>query len=63
MYLVICGYYESIELNFMILGHIKFKCNSSFGLIKKLYYKTTVNYVDRIINVIKKSSIARLNKA
>src|SRR5438270_11759017 len=36
LYLVICGYYESIELNFMIPGHTKFKCDGSFGLIKRL---------------------------
>ncbi|KAG9300145.1 hypothetical protein G9A89_010555 [Geosiphon pyriformis] len=47
---VICGYYERIELNFMVPGHTKFKCDGSFGLIKKLYRKTT-------------SSVARLNKA
>ena len=28
------SYYESIELNFMIPGYTKFKCDSSFGLIK-----------------------------
>jgi len=46
----------------MIPGHTKFKCNSSFGLIKKLYRKITVDCVDHIIEVIKKSSIAGLNK-
>ncbi|CAG8647829.1 197_t:CDS:2, partial [Ambispora leptoticha] len=60
---VICGYYESIELNFMIPGHTKFKCDGSFGLIKKLYRKTTVDCVDHIVEVVKKSSIAGLNKA
>src|SRR3954452_11751188 len=62
IYLVIAGYYESIELNFMISGHTKFKCDGSFGLIKKLYRKTTVHYVNHVIDVIKRSSIARLNK-
>ena len=33
----------------MIPGHTKFKCDSNFGLIKKLYRKTTVNCVDHII--------------
>ena len=46
----------------MIPGHTKFKCDSSFGLIKKLYWKITVDCVDHIIEVIKKSSIAGLNK-
>src|SRR5947207_6640387 len=63
LYLVICGYYESIELNFMVPGHTKFKCDGSFGLIKRLYRKTTVDYVDHIVDVVKKSSITGLNKA
>src|SRR5437899_12708300 len=62
LYLVICGYYESIELNFMIPGHTKFKCDGSFGLIKKVYRKTTVNCVDHIVEVVKKSSATGLNK-
>ena len=52
-YLVICDYYESIELNFMIPGHTKFKCDGSFGLIKKLYRKTTVHCVNHIVEVVK----------
>src|SRR5215469_15344786 len=63
LYLVICGYYESIELNFMIPGHTKFKCDGSFGLIKRLYRKTTVDCVDHIVDVVKRSSITGLNKA
>jgi len=63
LYLVICGYYESIELNFMIPGHTKFKCDGSFGLIKKLYRKTRVDCLDHVVEVIKKSSPAGLNKA
>jgi len=62
-YLVICGYYESIELNFMVPGHTKFKCDGSFGLIKKLYRKTTVDCVDYVVEVVKKSSTTGLNKA
>ncbi|CAG8622102.1 6135_t:CDS:2, partial [Ambispora leptoticha] len=63
LYLVIVGYYESIELNFMIPGHTKFKCDGSFGLIKRLYRKTTVDCVDHVVEVVKRSSIAGLNKA
>jgi hypothetical protein len=62
MYLVITGYYESIELNFMIPGHTKFKCDGSFGLIKRLYRKTTVDCVDHVVDVVKRSSISGLNK-
>src|SRR5690349_3578833 len=54
---VICGYYESIELNFMIPGHTKFKCDGSFGLIKRLYRKSTVDCVDHVAEVVKRSSI------
>ena len=46
----------------MVPGHTKFKCDGSFGLIKKLYRKTTVDCVDHIVNVVKKSSTAGLNK-
>jgi hypothetical protein len=63
LYLIITGYYESIELNFMVPGHTKFKCDGSFGLIKRLYRKTTVDCVDHVVEVVKKSSVARLNKA
>jgi len=63
LYLVICEYYESIELNFMVPGHTKFKCDGSFGLIKRLYRKTTVDCVDHVVDVVKRSSITGLNKA
>ena len=47
----------------MIPGHTKFKCDGNFGPIKKLYRKTTVNCVDHIVEVVKRSSTAGLNKA
>ena len=47
----------------MIPGHTKFKCDGSFGLVKKLYRKTTVNCVNDIVEVVKKSSTTGLNKA
>ena len=47
----------------MIPGHTKFKCDGSFGLVKKLYRKTTVNCVNDIVEVVKRSSAAGLNKA
>ena len=47
----------------MIPGHTKFKCDGSFRLIKKLYRKTTVDCVDHIVEVVKRSSTAGLNKA
>ena len=63
LYLIICEYYESVELNFMIAEHIKFKCDGSFELIKKPYRKTSVDCVDYIVEVVKRSSLAGLNKA
>src|SRR6266513_2650608 len=63
LYLVICGYYESIELNFMVPGHTKFKCDGNFGMIKKLYRRTRVDCLGHVVEVIKKSSPAGLNKA
>ena len=49
----------------MIPGHTKFKCDgsSSFGLIKKLYRKTTVDCVDHIVEVVKKSITAGFNQS
>src|SRR3954467_2179393 len=47
----------------MVPGHTKFKCDGSFGLIKRLYRKPTVDCVDHIVDVVKKSSITGLNKA
>ncbi|KAG9291283.1 hypothetical protein G9A89_021785 [Geosiphon pyriformis] len=47
----------------MVPGHTKFKCDGSFGLIKRLYRKTTVDCVDHIVKVVKMSSTAGLNKA
>lgn len=52
-----------LKLNFMIPGHTNFKCDDRFGLIKKLYRKTTVDCVDHIIELVKKYSSAKLNKA
>src|SRR5438045_8747220 len=63
LYLVICGYYKSIELNFMVPGHTKFKCDGSFGLVKKLYRKTRVDCLYHVSDVGKRSSAVGINKA
>ena len=39
LYLVICGYYESIELNFMVPGHTKFKCDGSLDWLRNYIAK------------------------
>ena len=46
----------------MIPGHTKFKCDGNFGMIKKLYRRTRVDCLDHVVEVIKKSSPAGLNK-
>jgi hypothetical protein len=63
LYLIIAGYYESVELNFMVPGHTKSKCDGSFGLIKRLCRNTTVDSVDYVVEVVKRCSISRLNKS
>src|SRR3954463_8224144 len=46
----------------MIPGHTKFKCDGSFGMIKKLYRKTRVDCLNHVADVVKRSSPAGLNK-
>ena len=62
LYLVITGYYESIELNFMIAGHTKFKVDGNFGMIKRKYKNSTVYTKEQFVEVVKKSSPVGLNK-
>jgi hypothetical protein len=62
LYLVICGYYKSVELNSMIAGHTKFKVDGNFGMIKKLYRRSTIYTKEQFEEVVKKSSPAGLNK-
>jgi hypothetical protein len=61
-FLVMVGYYESVELNFMIAGHTKFSSDRNYGMIKKLYRKSTIYCKEDFIKVVKKSSPAVLNK-
>jgi hypothetical protein len=62
LYLVACGYYETIELNFMIAGHTKFKVDGNFGMIKRLYRKSTIYSIEQFAEAVRKSSPAGLNK-
>lgn len=62
-YLVIAGYYKSIEQNFMIAGHTKFKPDGKFGMIKRKYRKSTTNYLNDLAELVEQSSPAGLNKA
>ena len=61
-FLAKAGYYESVELNFMIVGHTKFSPDRGFAMIKKKYYKSTVYCKEEFVEVVKKSSPAELNK-
>ena len=45
----------------MVSGHTKFKCDGSFGLIKKLYRNTTVDCIHHIVEIVKKSSSNSFN--
>jgi hypothetical protein len=47
----------------MVPGHTKFKCDGSFGLIKRLYRNTTVDSIDHVVEAVKRSSISGLNRA
>src|ERR1043165_2404881 len=47
----------------MVPGHTKFKCDGSFGFIKRLYRKTMVHCVDHVAEVVKRSSTTGLNRA
>ncbi len=52
------GWYDNIELNFMISGHTKFVCDGYFENIKKLFYKTRINTVEDVEQVINISAVA-----
>ena len=60
LYLVVCGYYESVELSTMIAGHTKFKVDGNFGMIKKRYRKSTIYSKEDFVKVVERSS--SLNK-
>ena len=61
-FLVMNGYYESVELNTMIAGHTKFKVDGNFGLIKRRYRKSTIYTKEQFEEVVIKSSPVGLNK-
>jgi hypothetical protein len=46
----------------MIAGHTKFKVDGNFGMIKKVYRKSTIYDVDDFVEVVIKSSPKGLNK-
>ncbi|MCE8163216.1 MAG: hypothetical protein I3273_02745 [Candidatus Moeniiplasma glomeromycotorum] len=62
LYLVIAGYYGTVELDTMIAGHTKFSPDRSFGMIKKLYRRSTIFSKESFVKVVEESSPAGLNK-
>ena len=60
--LVIKGYYETIEQNFMMKGHNKSKVDGNFGMIKRRYKKSTVYSIEQFTEVVRKSSPIGYNK-
>src|SRR5688572_18779454 len=46
----------------MLAGHTKFKVDGNFGMIKKVYRKSTILEVKQIVEVVIKSSPKGLNK-
>jgi len=54
------GWYDDIELNFMISGHTKFVYDGYFENIKKLFYKTRINTVEDVEQVINISAVANV---
>ncbi|MCE8163637.1 MAG: hypothetical protein I3273_07265 [Candidatus Moeniiplasma glomeromycotorum] len=61
-YLTIYGYYETIELDFMIPGHTKSRVDGSIGMAKRRYKKSTIEEFKQLVEVVEKSSPAGLNK-
>ena len=60
--LVIKGYHETIEQNFMMKGHNKSKVDGNFGMIKRRYKKSTVYNIEQFAEVVRKSSPEGYNK-
>jgi hypothetical protein len=51
-WLIMLKWYDDITVSFMIPGHTKFICDSFFGKIKKVYWKTKINTMDDIEQVV-----------
>ena len=53
----IVGLHSSIQLSFLVAGHTKFSPDWGFGLIKRLYRRTSVSCINDIKNVVESSSV------
>ena len=50
------GLSDSVELSFMVVGHMKFSPDSCFGLLKQQFRRTAVNTLHNIANVVRRSA-------
>jgi len=55
------GKQESIQLSFMIVGHMKFSPDRHFGTFKKAFRHSTVSTIDEIASVVEKSTTNKQN--
>ncbi|XP_031678979.1 uncharacterized protein LOC116374003 [Oncorhynchus kisutch] len=53
--------HHSLDLHFLITGHIKFAPDWCFGLIKQRFTKTSVNTLSEISGVVKDSTVIGIN--
>lgn len=56
LYLALTKRYKTVSLYFMIPGHTKNICDSSFGNVKRLYRKRNVLHPGDMMSVIEESS-------
>ena len=50
------GRHTTAKISFMLAGHTKFSCDWCFGLVKRLFRKTSVSCLDDISNVVREST-------
>ena len=63
MWQILTGLHRSIEISFMIRGHMKFSPDRFFGLIKKRFQQTFVSTLDELVLVVKISMVSGKNIA
>lgn len=57
------GLHNSINLNFMIVGHTKFAPDWCFGLLKQAYRHTPVSSLQNIVKMVESSTVNKVNVA
>lgn len=58
---VVHGLHETISLNFLIVGHIKFAPDWAFGLVKQSYRRKMVSCLEEIVDVVQSSTLTGVN--